>query len=154
MFICFNIIWIKIFYTNNIIKKTCGFLCLYLSRYYSSLNYIINIQTCFNSLFVSWRVISVFVLPDILSHNSKYWQLSKMQWQLIKRQVEHRNFVFLQVILSSLTLLGIVSVSSINSSHVIAETYMWDDSKYYLSHINDVFYIHINIYHYSTSDLS
>ena len=58
------------------------------------------------------------------------------------------------------------SSASITSSHIIAElsirlanifhfhNYMKQDSRRNVFHIHYVFYIHINIYHYSTIDLN
>ena len=61
---------------------------------------------------------SVFVLLDILSDNTKYYQLSVIQWYLIKMQVKYRSIVFY----SLLFLLKFVGIVFLSSSHVITES--------------------------------
>ena len=96
------------------------FLCLYLQFSYSFLICIINIKLASIRYLCREMVINVFDLHDILPDNRKYQQLSIVQWQLIKWQVKHRNFVFYKLL--SIKFLRFVFVSSMILSHVIAES--------------------------------
>ena len=72
---------------------TCSFLCPYLWFHYSFLIYIINTKLLLVLYFCREIVVYVFGLLDILSDNSKHYQLSIMPLEFIKMQAKHRNFL-------------------------------------------------------------
>ena len=83
-------------------------------------------KTCL--IYYLCRKIVLNVLLDILSDNSKYKQLSKLQLQLIKRQVKYGNFVFyklyffIKIFFSLSSFEHSFAYDPITSSQVIAES--------------------------------
>ena len=99
-------------------------------------------------------VINVFVFLDVLTAINNAIELNKNASKILKFCVLQVIF-FIKVFVSSLQ-------NSITSSHIRAESSIIiakyflfsQDSKHNIFHIHDVFYTHIDIYHYSTIDLN